>query len=139
MKGIAARRIQAVAASSQTRLIVLNLKAGMPTVEHARVSVPLSWLPSSDSRIRCENEFAGVQGHLLEIRRVRRKDLPARYLFPQHLDGPHVGELASQTLVMVLGGGEPHPVICCLVRFVAEDKDNFVLDVDREAAEHGAG
>jgi len=33
---IAARRIQVVAAPSQTKLIVLNLKAGMPTVEQAK-------------------------------------------------------------------------------------------------------
>ncbi len=35
-KGAAARRIQGVAAPSQTKLIVLNLKAGMPTVEQAK-------------------------------------------------------------------------------------------------------
>jgi hypothetical protein len=36
MKGAADRRIQAVAAPAQMKLIVLNLKAGMPTVEQAK-------------------------------------------------------------------------------------------------------
>ena len=50
-----------------------------------------------------------------------------------------MGELPAQTLMVLLGGGEPHPVVCRLVAFVAKDEDNLVLNVDREAAEHGAG
>ena len=43
---------------------------------------------------------------------------------------------------MLLGGGEPHPVVCRLVKFVAQDEDNLVLNlvtanIDGEAAEHG--
>jgi hypothetical protein len=92
-----------------------------------------------DSRVPGENEFAGVQGRLLEILGIGRKDLPARDLLPQHLNGSHVGELAPQTLVVLLGGGEPHPVVGRRVAFIAEDEDNLVLNVDRKAAEHGAG
>ena len=79
-----------------------------------------------------------MQGCFLEILRVGWKDLPARHLLPQHLDGSHVGELPPQTPVLVFGGGKPHPVVCRLITFIAEDEDNLVLNVDREAAEHGA-
>src|SRR5271157_3368028 len=69
-----------------------------------------------DSRISCENELAGAQGSLLEIRGIGGKDLPARHLLPQHfpaqhllaqcvlsqdVDGSHVGEPAADS------GGAP--------------------------------
>ena len=79
-----------------------------------------------------------MQRCFLEILRIGWKNLPARHFLPQHLDGSHVGELPPQTPVMVFGGSEPHPVVCRLITFVAEDEDNLVLNVDREAAEHGA-
>jgi len=41
--------------------------------------------------------------------------------------------------MVLLGGGEPHPVICRVAALVPEDQDNLLLNVDREAAEHGAG
>jgi len=41
--------------------------------------------------------------------------------------------------MVLIGGSEPHSVVCRLVAFVAEDEDNLVLNVDREAAEHGVG
>lgn len=79
-----------------------------------------------------------MQRCFLEILRIGWKNLPARHLLPQHLDGSHVGELPPQTPVLVFGCSEPHPVVCRLITFVAEDEDNLVLNVDREAAEHGA-
>jgi hypothetical protein len=79
-----------------------------------------------------------VQRCFLEILRIGWKNLLARHILPQHLDGSHVGELPPQTPVLVFGGSEPHPVVCRLITFVAEDEDNLVLNVDREAAEHGA-
>lgn len=74
----------------------------------------------------------------LEIWRIGRKDLPARDLLPKYLNGSHVPELAAQTLVVLLGGGKPHAVVRRLVALVAQYEDNLVLNVDREAAEHGA-
>ena len=40
--------------------------------------------------------------------------------------------------MVFLGGGQPHSVVCCPIALVAEDEDNLVLNVDREAAKHGA-
>jgi hypothetical protein len=79
-----------------------------------------------------------VQRCFLEILRIGWKNLPARHPLPQHSDGSHVGELPPQTPVLVFGCSEPHPVVCHLITFVAEDEDNLVLNIDREAAEHGA-
>jgi len=39
--------------------------------------------------------------------------------------------------VVLLGGGEPHTVVCRLLALVAEDEDDLVLNIDREAAKHG--
>lgn len=41
--------------------------------------------------------------------------------------------------MVLLGGGKPHSIVCGLVAFVAQYEDNLVLNVDREAAEHGTG
>jgi translation initiation factor IF-1 len=41
--------------------------------------------------------------------------------------------------MVLFGGGKPHSIVCGLVAFVAQYEDNLVLNVDREAAEHGAG
>ncbi len=78
-------------------------------------------------------------GRFLEIRSIGWKDLPARHLLPQHSDGSHVGEFPAQTLVVLLGGGKPHPVVGRLLTFVAENEHNLVLNVDREATEHRTG
>jgi hypothetical protein len=40
--------------------------------------------------------------------------------------------------VMLLSGGEPHAIVSHLVAFVAKDKDDLVLHIDRKATEHGA-
>jgi hypothetical protein len=56
-----------------------------------------------DSRIPCQDKIAGVQRCFLEILRIGWKNLPARHLLPQHLDGSHVGELPPQTPVLVFG------------------------------------
>lgn len=40
---------------------------------------------------------------------------------------------------MVGGRGKPDAIVGCLIWFVAEDQDDLVIDIDREAAEHGAG
>jgi len=93
----------------------------------------------SDSRVACENEFAGAQRCFFEILRIGRKHLPAGHFLSQHLDGSHVGEVASQALVVLLGGGEPYAVVRGLAMFVfvPEDQNNLVLNVNRQAAEHG--
>jgi hypothetical protein len=59
----------------------------------------------SDARIAGENELAGVQSGLFEIRRVGRKNLPARYLLPEYLDGAHAGKVALESCVMLHGRG----------------------------------
>src|SRR5208337_1761565 len=79
-----------------------------------------------------------AQHRLLEIRRIGRKDLPASDVFPEYLNRSHIRKLAPQTFVVLLGGGEPHTVVCRLLALVAKDQDNLVLNVDREAAKHGA-
>lgn len=79
-----------------------------------------------------------MQRCFLEILRIGWKNLPVRHLLPQHLDGSHVGELPLQTPVLIFGCSEPHAVVCRLITLVAKDEDNLVLNVDREAAEHGA-
>src|ERR1039458_2149766 len=93
----------------------------------------------ADSRVPGNDQLAGAQRRLLEIRRIDRKDLPARYLFAECLNGSHVRELAAQTLVALFGSGEPYPVVGGLVALVAQYEDDLVLNVDREAAEHGTG
>ena len=79
-----------------------------------------------------------MQRCLLEILGIGGKDLPACYFLPENLDGAHVGELLPKALVVLFGGGEPDPVICSLVAFVAKNEDYLVLDVDRETAKHWA-
>jgi hypothetical protein len=91
-----------------------------------------------------QNELAGAQCGLLEIRRVGRKNLPARHrlarhILPEYVDGSHAGELAPKASVVLLAGGEPDPVVGRLVWLVAEDQDNLVLHVDRKTTEHGSG
>jgi hypothetical protein len=41
--------------------------------------------------------------------------------------------------VVLFGGGQPHRVVSRLVALIAQYKDNFLLNVDRKAAEHGPG
>jgi len=48
-----------------------------------------------------------------------------------------MGKLAAQTLVVLLGGGEPHSVVVYLFLLFAKHEDNFVSNVNGEAAEHG--
>ena len=96
-----------------------------------------------DSRIFRKNEFAGTQGRFLKIRSVGGKHLPARCflpqrILPQNLNGSHCGEVPPQAPVVILGGREPHSVIRLAgFVFVSEDEDNFVLNINSEAAEHG--
>ena len=73
----------------------------------------------------------------LEILSVGWKDIPGRHFLPQHSDRSHVGEFTPQTLVVLLGGGKSHAVVGPLVTFIAENQHNLVLNIDREAAEHG--
>lgn len=80
---------------------------------------------------------------LFEIRRIDRENLPscyllAQYLLVQHPDGSHIGESRPQTFVMFRCGGEPNAIIQRSGRLVAKDENNFLLNIDREAAEHGA-
>lgn len=91
-----------------------------------------------DSRISRKDKPAGAQRSLFEILRVGREDLPACHLLPEHLNRAHVRELPPQTLVVFLGRGQPHSVVCRPIALVTEDEDNLVLNVDREAAKHGA-
>jgi len=91
-----------------------------------------------DSGIPCQDEFAGAQSRLLEILRIRRKNLPARHLFAEQPNGPHVREISPQTRVVLLGGGQPDPVVFRAFGLVAENKDYLIPNVNREAAEHGA-
>ena len=79
-----------------------------------------------------------MQSGLFEIPRVSREDLPACHLLPEYLDGAHVRKLPPQTLVVLFGSGQPHSVVRRPIALVAEDEDYFVLNVDREAAKHGA-
>jgi hypothetical protein len=46
--------------------------------------------------------------------------------------------MPPQTLVVLLGSGQPHSVVRRSIALVAEDEDYLVLNVDREAAKHGA-
>lgn len=51
----------------------------------------------------------------------------------------HSWELAAQALVVLFGSGEPHSIVGSPLAPVAQDEDNLVLNVECEAAEHGAG
>lgn len=90
----------------------------------------------ADSGIAGEDEIAGAQRGFLEIRRVGGKHLPAGHLLAEHLNGSHVRKLAAETLVVLFGGAEPHPVVRIRSGLIAQDEDDLVPDVDREAAEH---
>src|SRR5271157_6315873 len=95
----------------------------------------------ADSRIPGDNDLAGAQRSFLKIWRIGRKNLPAGYLLPECLNGSHIRKFASETFVVLLGGGEPHTVVCRVVALEAEDEDNLVLlvlNIDREGAKHGA-
>src|ERR1019366_7136064 len=73
---IAARRIQAVAPPSQTKLIVLNLKAGMPTVEQAKRRLLESLLPSksyADVVLDATPDLATVERNLYDAI-VKKRD-----------------------------------------------------------------
>ena len=91
-----------------------------------------------DPRVPVDDKLTGPQCGLLKIRRVGGKDLPARHFLSENADGSHIGELAAQTRVVFLRGSEPHSVVCRALAFVPEDQDNFVLNIDRQASEHGA-
>src|SRR5437879_8416764 len=78
-----------------------------------------------------------MQRGCLEVGRVGWKYLPACHWFAKHLNGAHIRELSPQTVVMLLGGGEPNSVIRRRIALVAEDQHNLVLHVDGEAAKHG--
>jgi hypothetical protein len=49
------------------------------------------------------------------------------------------GNSRRRLFVVLFGSSEPYPIIGSLVALVAQYEDNLVLNVDREAAEHGAG
>ena len=73
---IAARRIQAVAPPSQTKLIVLNLQAGMPTVEQAKRRLLESLLPSksyADVVLDATPDLATVERNLYDAI-VKKRD-----------------------------------------------------------------
>ena len=93
----------------------------------------------ADSRIPGNDKLAGAQRRLLETWRIGWKDLPTGYLLAEYPNGSHVWKIAAQTLMMLFGCGEPYPVVGRLGALVAQYKDDLVLNVDREAAEHGAG
>jgi hypothetical protein len=92
----------------------------------------------ADPRIPIDDEPASAQGRLLGIRLLGRKDLPAHYPLPEYLNESHVRELAAETLILFFRGGEPDPVVFSRFALVAENEDDVVRNVDREAAEHGA-
>ena len=79
-----------------------------------------------------------MQRGFLEIRCIGRKDLPARHWLSEHLNGAHIRKFPPQTLVMFLGGCEPHSVVRRRIALVAENQDNLVLHIDCKAAKHGA-
>lgn len=75
---------------------------------------------------------------LFEIRRIDRENLPSCHLLAQYQDGSHIGESQPQTVVMFRCSGEPNSVIQRSGRLVAKDENNFLLNIDCEAAEHRA-
>jgi hypothetical protein len=91
-----------------------------------------------DSRISREDKLLRAQRGLFEILRVGREDLPAGHLLPEHLNRAHVRKLPPQTLMVLFGRGQPHSVVRRPIALVAEDEDYLVLNLDREAAKHGA-
>jgi len=50
-----------------------------------------------------------------------------------------MGEFTAETFMVLPRGGKPHPVIRRVLRPVAEEQNNFVLNIDRQGAEHGPG
>src|SRR5271157_1379192 len=97
----------------------LCLRMGSRRLLGARSRGPPRPRHLADSRIHGDNELAGAQRRLLEIWRIGRKDLPAGDLLSEYLNGSHIRKLASQTFVVLLGGGEPHTVVCRLLALVA--------------------
>ena len=51
----------------------------------------------------------------------------------------HVRELASQTLVVLFGGGEPDSVACDCRGLIAQREHDLSADVDAETTEQRAG
>jgi hypothetical protein len=86
-----------------------------------------------DSRISCEYQLASPHRGLFEILRVGREDLPACHLLSENLDRAHFRKLPPQTLVVLLGRGQPHSVVRRSLARVAQDEDNLVLNVNRES------
>jgi hypothetical protein len=89
-----------------------------------------------DARISRKHHLTGTHRRLLEIRRIAGKNLPTRNFFSQDLHRAHMGKLRAQTGVMLFGGGQPNPVVRGVCRLVAQDENDFVFHVDREAAKH---
>jgi len=56
------------------------------------------------------HELAGAQRRLLEIRRIGRKNLPARYLLPEYLNESHISILPSDGLPETIAPGPHSPV-----------------------------
>ncbi len=80
-----------------------------------------------------------MESGLLEVRGVDGKNLPARHLLSQKLDGSHTGKLAAEAVVMIVSSSEPDTVIGGMTGLVAEDEGNLVANINGETPEHRVG
>src|SRR5579883_1688469 len=89
-----------------------------------------------DPGIASKDELAGPHRCGFEIGIVGRKKLPLRGLFAEKADRAHPRELVPQTLVVLRGGREPDAVVGGRVALLAQNEQDPVLHVHRQAAEH---
>ena len=90
----------------------------------------------ADSRIPREDQVARSECRIFKIRCAYRKDLPARNAWPEHSYRAHSRKLVPQAPMVLRRGREPYAVVGGRIGPVAENEDDFVLDVDRNTAEH---
>ena len=105
-----------------------------------RLSFAFANRDSADAGIAGYDHFASFEGGFFEVRGVHRQQLPVGDLLSQHAYRAHAGKFGAQGFdIFHIAYYEPDSVVFGELRAVAQHEHNLLADVDREAAEHGAG
>jgi hypothetical protein len=90
----------------------------------------------SNAIISRGNQLAGTYCSFLEVVCVRWNHLPVGDFLPEQLNGSHTRKLPPQTLVVFFRRRQPNAVVLGRLAPIAEDENNFLLNVYGQASEH---
>jgi hypothetical protein len=90
----------------------------------------------SDAIISRGNQLTGTQRRFLEVMRIRWNHLPVGHSLPEHLNRSHTRKLPPQTLVVFFRCRQPNAIVLGRLAPIAEDENNLLLKVYRQASEH---